>query len=156
MAIVKQLLKWYGCLPPWFPTSDATLKCPMDQANKAMNKSELIHVKEELYHFYTDMKPMQCMKQCQKPCNKIDIRVNKIWFKDYYPLNNEIVVSPDSEVLVHTEAYTYHMFNLIVDLGSSLGLWLGFSALSIFDELIQQSNNWLFPMLRKIIKVDKH
>ena len=28
------------------------------------------------------------------------------------------------------------MFNLVVDLGSALGLWLGLSALSIFDLVV--------------------
>ena len=31
------------------------------------------------------------------------------------------------------DVYSYDLFDLVVDLGSALGLWLGLSALSIFD-----------------------
>ncbi len=41
------------------------------------------------------------------------------------------------EVLVLTDLYAYDIFSLIVDLGSALGLWLGLSALSIFDYISQ-------------------
>ena len=40
------------------------------------------------------------------------------------------------EVTVHTDTPAYDMFNLVVDLGSALGLWLGLSAVSIFDSLV--------------------
>ena len=37
------------------------------------------------------------------------------------------------KVQVLTDVYSYDGFDLIVDLGSSLGLWLGASAISILD-----------------------
>ena len=40
------------------------------------------------------------------------------------------------EVKVFKDDYLYDIFSLVVDLGSALGLWLGLSALSIFDLLI--------------------
>ena len=42
----------------------------------------------------------------------------------------------NNEVQVITDAYAYDMFELVVDLGSALGLWLGLSALSIFDYFV--------------------
>ena len=42
----------------------------------------------------------------------------------------------DNEVTVITDAYAYDVFSLVVDLGSALGLWLGLSALSIFDYIL--------------------
>ena len=38
-----------------------------------------------------------------------------------------------SKVKVKTTAYSFDKFALIVELGSSLGLWLGLSALSFLD-----------------------
>ena len=36
---------------------------------------------------------------------------------------------------VSTDVYAYDVFSLVVDLGSALGLWLGLSALTIFDSI---------------------
>ena len=41
-----------------------------------------------------------------------------------------------TEVLVTTDVMAYDIFNLVVDMGSALGLWLGLSAISIFDLVI--------------------
>ena len=39
--------------------------------------------------------------------------------------------------MVYTQMQSYSLFDLVVDLGSSLGLWLGISALGIVDFIIQ-------------------
>ncbi len=48
----------------------------------------------------------------------------------------EINIQVD-DILVYTDTYTNDMFDIIVDLGSALGLWLGLTALSIFDYVIE-------------------
>ena len=52
------------------------------------------------------------------------------------PVRNKLYLVHNNEVPIHTYVYDYDIFNLIVDLGSSLGLWLGLSALSIYDGII--------------------
>ena len=47
--------------------------------------------------------------------------------------NAHLDIRVDEEVAVLKEVYSYDLFNLVVDLGSALGLWLGLSALSFFD-----------------------
>ena len=39
----------------------------------------------------------------------------------------------NDKVIVYKDVLAYDLFDLVVDLGSALGLWLGLSALSIFD-----------------------
>ena len=46
------------------------------------------------------------------------------------------LITKDS-VTVHTDVYGYDIFSLVVDLGSALGLWLGLSALTIVDYIIE-------------------
>ena len=100
---------------------------------------------------------MRVMTQCQKPCVNIVIALVKIWSKENMPKENRILFYPKTEeIIVHTAAHSYDMFNLIVDLGSSLGLWLGLSALSIFDAILEYSRDNLLPFIRKLTKVDKH
>ena len=40
------------------------------------------------------------------------------------------------EVLVHTDVHSYDGFSIIVEFGSALGLWLGLSALHIFNSIL--------------------
>ena len=42
-----------------------------------------------------------------------------------------------NNVVILKDVYSYDLFNLVVDLGSALGLWLGLSALSIFDNILE-------------------
>ena len=46
---------------------------------------------------------------------------------------NYIFFAVMNEVTVTTDVVAYNGFNLVVDLGSALGLWLGVSALSMYD-----------------------
>ena len=47
-----------------------------------------------------------------------------------------LILHPQHEVKVFKDIYSYDAVNLVVDLGSALGLWLGLSALGIFDYII--------------------
>ena len=42
-----------------------------------------------------------------------------------------------NNIVILKDVYSYDLFNLVVDLGSALGLWLGLSALSIFDNILE-------------------
>ena len=57
------------------------------------------------------------------------------------------------KVTTHHKAYS--LFDLIVDIGSSLGLWIGLSALGVFDLLIEAGdiiNAFRSGMTKKDIK----
>ena len=156
MAVEQQLLKWYDCLPPWFLSSDVAKRCSHDQAKRNITTSEIWEARVEINKLLMSQ-PMKVMAHCQKPCVNIDIALTKFWSRGNMPTENRIFLHPKTEgILVHTAAYSYDLFNLVVDLGSSLGLWLGFSALGIFDALLEQSKNMLMPFVRKLAKVDKH
>ena len=49
-----------------------------------------------------------------------------------------------------TDVLAYDEFSLIVDLGSALGLWLGLSALSIFD-IILEMYEWKKRNMKKML-----
>ena len=51
-----------------------------------------------------------------------------------------------NKVEVFTDVYSYDIFSLIVDLGSSLGLWMGLSALGVYDFVVVY-----FDKIKKLI-----
>ena len=74
---------------------------------------------------------------CLQPCITMSLRRKELYTVEnritYGYLQYEIL----DAITVYKEAAAYDMFSLIVDLGSNLGLWLGLSALSIFDTILQ-------------------
>ena len=42
----------------------------------------------------------------------------------------------NEEVKVYEKVFNYSLFQFIIDVGSSIGLWLGLSALSIYDIIL--------------------
>ena len=74
-----------------------------------------------------------CKTPCRKMTNKVSLRaenLNTIGGKEnfaYIYLNFKKTVRVEKKIVVYT------LFNFIIDVGSSLGLWLGLSALSIVD-----------------------
>ena len=48
-----------------------------------------------------------------------------------------IGISFEQKVEVEEEMNNYNLFNLIVEVGSSLGLWIGLSAIGVFDTTTQ-------------------
>ena len=60
----------------------------------------------------------------------VNLRSKRL-FKSY------INIKMMNEVVVHTDTFAYDVFSLVVDLGSALGLWLGLSAISIFDYMLE-------------------
>ena len=77
------------------------------------------------------------LKPCLSPCVSMHFKLNEISHDSNRPHNAALTVKMKDEMIVYTDVYAYDIFNLIVDLGSSLGLWLGLSALSIFDTLVE-------------------
>ena len=69
---------------------------------------------------------------CKPSCMWIDLTLERIVHKPH--LGESVVeIYWPTTVEVKTTAYSFDKFALAVELGSSLGLWLGLSALSFFD-----------------------
>ena len=79
--------------------------------------------------------------KCLPPCLKMKINIEKSVERSNIPKNSIFDLTGNDIVEVNTESYAYDIFNLVVDLGSALGLWLGLSALSIMDFVVFHLKN---------------
>ena len=79
---------------------------------------------------------MESSNACKQPCQILKFKLNKITHTTNRINYGYVRCSFNDEVIVHTEVLAYDMFSLVVDLGSSLGLWLGLSAISVVGSFI--------------------
>ena len=72
--------------------------------------------------------------KCPKPCSRLLVKSELTYqrqTKDNLDGRMFLYFERDLKVTRHIVEYTW--FNLIVDVGSSLGLWIGLSILGIYD-----------------------
>ena len=92
-------------------------------------------IKDEYFNLLHGLE-VKFFKSCLPPCLTMKLK-SSLRGRFSNNLNEafiEIIIN--DEINVNKDVYAYDMFSLIVDLGSALGLWLGLSALSIFDFLL--------------------
>ena len=73
---------------------------------------------------------------CKPPCVKMDITLERVVHETQMVGKSVVDIHWPTTVKVKTTAYSFDKFALIVELGSSLGLWLGLSALSFLDVVL--------------------
>ena len=130
----KKMLSLYSCLPPWFPNYYNDQYCEENKdiilSNDNINKS---------YVMTENMMLGQKLEfpACLPPCLTMKLTMKELKHDTDNTESAVMILQVKAkDILVYSEVYAYDMFNLIVDMGSSLGLWLGLSALSIFDLVI--------------------
>ncbi len=74
--------------------------------------------------------------KCLPPCLTMQINLEISVERSNLPDGSVFDLIGNDIVVVNTESYAYDIFNLVVDLGSALGLWLGLSAISIMDFVV--------------------
>ena len=134
-AMEEGLIDWYGCLPPWFKDTK-NLTC---EINKNVKTLEIDNIGDYRYEFLLFNKGMDMdfFKFCLPPCLTMHINYKKINHETNIKSWANVQFKFLDEVTVYTSTNAYDMFSLVVDLGSSLGLWLGLSALSMYDYILE-------------------
>ena len=132
-SIEEQFLDWFGCIPPWYNSSSYN-SCSQARSKKIPDITLQKRITWDIYHLLTN-RPLNFSKKCLPPCRKLIVNINKVFSRTtiQYSWVNLVL---NKDVKVFTDVYSYDVFCLIVDLGSSLGLWLGLSVLSILDYII--------------------
>ncbi len=125
----ESMLNWLGCYLPWFQKST---KFSCEMANKTKMTKTVFNEMTKLINGWK----MKSSSACKQPCMTMDFTLKKVRVNTNRIGNGALRCSFKKEVTVFTDVSAYDMFSLVVDLGSSLGLWLGLSALSIFGSLV--------------------
>ena len=93
-----------------------------------------------------NFRPTKAEKKCKNPCKKMTNTLTLV--DDSRAGLTTLELRFKKTVRVEKKVVVYTWFNFIVDVGSSLGLWLGLSALGITDLAIEA-----FMVVRKWLKL---
>ncbi len=125
----EMLLPRYSCIPPFLSDSNQCSKIKYSQ----FTNSDIVRNYTTPYWTLTRL---QAQKNCKTPCIYQRYLVTEGDTTQSYTNQTFIMLEFNSEVVKYTKLPNYDLFSFLVDIGGSLGLWLGFSALSIFDLLV--------------------
>ena len=122
-----------GCRPPWMSAPGHPDNC-RGQTPLTSQQSEDWLNKLEDFIFDVKRRGKGDSGNCLKPCKGL-FADSKMFIEKEAEENEEIFVSLTfvKEVKVTKYLRSYGLFELVVDVGSSLGLWIGLSIVGLFD-----------------------
>ena len=136
-----------SCIPPWLSSNK--------QCNETYSE-DLFDT--NMFEFYNDyVKKVMALDNikheinCRLSCKKTiyDVNERESLYQDF---DGTAHINFNQKVTVTKKVPNYNMFNYIIDVGSSLGLWLGLSILSLYDlvEIVVQfiKNNFIIKKIR--------
>ena len=127
----NELLSWFGCLPPWFPNKVQNLECSDVVAAKTPGFDALVEIIKLIKGL-----DLLVAESCMPPCTTMSWKLKELYHQTNVEKYSYIELKIMDKIFVHTDVCAYDVFSLVVDLGSSIGPWLGLSAIGIFDYLI--------------------
>ena len=137
--VKTRLISLLGCIPPWISNFKNVTYCNQDLVYNT--NSHMSVARDTLKIFYNQVRNMKVdidlESECNLPCKKMLFNVQKIGYEIADIEENWINIMFDEEVTILEEKSNYTELDLIVDAGSSLGLWIGLSALGVFDVLYE-------------------
>ena len=123
------------CIPPWLSPNNQCFKNFTDQKSlKYINGIFL----EQFITPPNNWNPTAAENDCKYPCKIMTNQVSLVGerYKCAF-CDTELVFKFENLVRVEKKVVVYTIFEFIIYGGSSLGLWLGLSALSITDLALQ-------------------
>ena len=133
-----------GCKVPWLaaPEDPNICKGTVELDSKTKNS-----IRSEIQSVFTNLEQMMVEDQfrtCLKPCQELKVHSKlrgQLKFVQERGRRNikryAIVLSFKKKVKVTRYFNGYGLFDLVVEAGSSLGLWIGLSALGVFDLVVE-------------------
>ena len=120
------------CIPPWLSSNN---QCATNITSYHTKQEISAFIWKHFLHEKLNWKPTEAEKRCKQSCKKMT-NIVSLRAKQRMP-ETSVVIRFESLVRIEKKIVVYTWFNFIVDVGSSLGLWLGLSAIGITDMLIE-------------------
>ena len=144
--------KTLGCLPPWFRQENYSSMNVCTKQIDFKDEKSALEAKAQLLAIIVDTESMKdskfesdlCLPSCQQLIYNVEISRSE---KGSYD-QNWVQFKFADVVNVETETNGYDSFRLIVEVGSSLGLWLGLCIIGIFDLVIKGVPRLLVCLIR--------
>ena len=133
--VVKDMfIKNIDCVPPWVPSNFDSV-CEIDKAVQVKDTTDYEILTSDLIEMSSGLE-MDIFQTCLPPCRSMKVLMKRV---DHGSQLNKswLVLKANKDVTVYTEMYEYNGLSLVVDLGSAMGLWLGVSALTVLDYILQ-------------------
>ncbi len=139
-----------SCSPPWFSyNKQCNQTYPQPKPNAFYNKFNF-HKYEDLL---TILKNIQFEDECRQSCKESTYIVDE-GFKDTL-YSKSFYLTLNQKVIVTEKVPNYNMFKYIIDVGSSLGLWLGLSVLGLHDLVVWAvqfvNNSFIIKKIRSAV-----
>ena len=139
----KRLLKpIIGCTPPWTTALDDQDACTGLVTSDVVSFRRKWH---ELDKRITMSSMVDHSTACLKPC--FEVKIKSKFLKAKETKRKSVSLNFRKVVKVTRYVKTYSLIDLIVEIGSCLGLWIGLSALGVFD-LVLDTALWLKPRVK--------
>ena len=128
----KYFMSILGCTVPWIRSG----KLSCNRAN--LTSANIRAYKNEMKRLLLNVVLGNSIniKACPKPCHDLELVATQTYFTPRKDLRGlELIINRN--VLVKRFEKMYGKFELVVDMGSSLGLWIGLSFLDVYDLLLE-------------------
>ena len=112
-----------GCVPPIFGENETNF----------CRNVETDHIEKLDYHL-AKLSDFAEVDGCKPPCHTITILSTKL--RGIKQNTNDLNIMLDPTVTTYNTLKSSNLFNVMLEVGSSMGLWIGFSILQIFDVLV--------------------
>ena len=129
-TLKKTFLNHLKCIPPWFP-AEKNLICKDDITSTEDTKTLVYNMCNQLLAKLD----VEVADQCLPDCTQIEAKVENNFYRSNYKSGGILDITFMKKVPVYTFIDSYGFFDLVVEAGSALGLWLGLSAIGIFDAM---------------------
>ena len=127
--VQEKIGKPLGCIPPWIsPNNQCNGSYPYDFVEKKIPDFEYEYI-DLIY----GLKKTEIEKKCRKYCSSTTVTVQEGEKFEQEQDQQEIQITFNDRVKVTETVFNYSPFQFIIDVGSSVGLWLGLSVLGLYD-----------------------
>ncbi len=137
-----------GCVPPWFRqvNNDSVITCTQQIDFK--DYKMLTEAKAKLNNIIINTPFMKDINYesdwCLPACKQTYYHVELAHSEKVFVNKNWVDIKFTDAINVDSETNGYDSFRLIIEVGSSLGLWLGLCIIALFDMMIEGIKRCLF------------